>query len=206
MAETRSHGMLRLHVAALDIISKAHGAKDLVVIRSVEGQHPASGSRLFMIRGASAKDPNGPSHDVVLDTRLTEVKLSAAETAAAFGTPVPKPKGTVSPRSGSGASGGGGSGSGAITIDPDYNDLVLEFGDELNETITVKIPGNPVVPKVDVYFLADSTGSMGGRSVLSRQTPVRSCPRWPPASRTSPSEWVTTGTSETSTSSTTSRA
>lgn len=49
----------------------------------------------------------------------------------------------------------------AITIDPRVNNLVLNQGDTFNEVITVTIPGAVTIPKVDVYFLADTTGSMG---------------------------------------------
>ncbi len=44
-------------------------------------------------------------------------------------------------------------------IDPPVNELVLEGGEEWTETITVTTPAQPCL--VDVYFLADTTGSMG---------------------------------------------
>jgi hypothetical protein len=50
----------------------------------------------------------------------------------------------------------------SITIDPTDNNLILNPGDTFNEVVTVKVPGDTGVSKVDVYFLADTTGSMGG--------------------------------------------
>ncbi len=46
-----------------------------------------------------------------------------------------------------------------VTIDPSVNDLHLAPGEVLTEKITVRIPARPE-EKFDVYFLADTTGSM----------------------------------------------
>jgi hypothetical protein len=54
-----------------------------------------------------------------------------------------------------------GSGAAPTTIDPTENILTLDPGDSHAETVTVKVPASGVAPKVDVYFLADTTGSMG---------------------------------------------
>lgn len=48
----------------------------------------------------------------------------------------------------------------SITIEPTENILVLNPGDTSEEIITVKVPSNVGTSKVDVYFLADTTGSM----------------------------------------------
>jgi hypothetical protein len=50
----------------------------------------------------------------------------------------------------------------SISIDPNVNDLVLAPGDTFSEVITVIVPANAGVSKADVYFLADTTGSMSG--------------------------------------------
>src|SRR4051812_22493769 len=47
----------------------------------------------------------------------------------------------------------------AITLAPPFNDLVLGTGDTLHEVIEVTVPKSGSSP-VDVYFLADTTGSM----------------------------------------------
>jgi len=48
-----------------------------------------------------------------------------------------------------------------VTISPTENIWVLNEGDTENETITVTIPEGSGISKADVYFLADTTGSMG---------------------------------------------
>ena len=49
----------------------------------------------------------------------------------------------------------------AVSVDPPVNDFTLEFGETWTETITVEIPADTAAAEVDVYFLADTTGSMG---------------------------------------------
>jgi len=48
----------------------------------------------------------------------------------------------------------------AITITPSVNDLELEEGETITETVTVVVPAGASSSKVDVYLLADTTGSM----------------------------------------------
>src|SRR5262249_10793139 len=50
----------------------------------------------------------------------------------------------------------------SVTIEPTTNVLTLDPGDSFTETITVTVPKNSAVAKADVYFLADTTSSMGG--------------------------------------------
>ena len=50
----------------------------------------------------------------------------------------------------------------SISIEPKENILILNPGDTFSEDVKVKIPGDTGVSKVDVYFLAVTTGSMGG--------------------------------------------
>ncbi|NMG07121.1 hypothetical protein [Brasilonema sp. UFV-L1] len=47
-----------------------------------------------------------------------------------------------------------------IQVSPPTNDLSLSKDQTLAELVKVSIPKSGVVPKVDVYFLADTTGSM----------------------------------------------
>lgn len=51
--------------------------------------------------------------------------------------------------------------SAAVTINPATNNLTLEPGETFTEVITVTIPPSTQPAQVDVYFLADTTGSMG---------------------------------------------
>lgn len=53
-------------------------------------------------------------------------------------------------------------GTAPVTIQPETNVLTLNPGETLDETITVTIPANAAPSKADVYFLADTTGSMSG--------------------------------------------
>ena len=53
----------------------------------------------------------------------------------------------------------------STAIEPTEDILVLNPGDTSQEIVTVRVPPNVGVSKVDVYFLADTTGSMG--SVLA---------------------------------------
>ncbi|MGH2732238.1 MAG: hypothetical protein ACRDJG_04755, partial [Actinomycetota bacterium] len=48
----------------------------------------------------------------------------------------------------------------AVTISPATNDLTLSKDDALAETVKVAIPASGAGANVDVYFLADTTGSM----------------------------------------------
>ncbi|MBE9035405.1 hypothetical protein IQ246_09815 [aff. Roholtiella sp. LEGE 12411] len=52
-----------------------------------------------------------------------------------------------------------------IQVSPATNDLTLSIDQKFAEVVKVTIPKSGVVPKVDVYFLADTTGSM--RSALN---------------------------------------
>jgi hypothetical protein len=106
--------------------------------------------RRFIVRPAD--QPNGPHSTIVLDSAGKTVdlaKLSAAEGRAFFPVDLPKielPKGILDK---------------LVTIDPKVNDIHLdECG--FRERITVTIPAQPIRQKVDVYFLADNTGSMTG--------------------------------------------
>ncbi|MBD2439257.1 hypothetical protein [Nostoc sp. FACHB-110] len=47
-----------------------------------------------------------------------------------------------------------------IQVSPPTNDLVLSQNQTLDEVVKVTIPKSGVVPKVDVYFLVDTTASM----------------------------------------------
>ncbi|MCP2729674.1 hypothetical protein NJ959_14570, partial [Symplocastrum sp. BBK-W-15] len=47
-----------------------------------------------------------------------------------------------------------------IQVSPATNDLSLSIDQTLAEVVKVTIPKSGVVPKVDVYFMADTTSSM----------------------------------------------
>lgn len=138
--------------------ARAHKIKDPFVADrktiSAEGRGPA----IYRFKVVSAADPNGPAHVIALD--------SGGSPASIEETPSRPRK----PEPGSGAGGTGGS-TGTppaalpITIAPDVNVLTLEPGETFDETLVVTVPANPKPAKADVYFLADTTGSM--TSILS---------------------------------------
>ena len=101
------------------------------------------------------KDPNGPRHIVVLGDDEKEVDAASlpddvADVLGAFRIRPALPR-TVA-LAGMAAS---------ASIEPRFNDLVLELGEDEEEVVTVTIPPNTGVTKADVYLLADNTGSMG---------------------------------------------
>jgi hypothetical protein len=49
---------------------------------------------------------------------------------------------------------------GEVIVDPPANDFTLQEGEVVEETVTVTIPGESAFAMVDVYLLADTTGSM----------------------------------------------
>jgi hypothetical protein len=109
---------------------------------------------VYRVDAFQADDPNGPRYEIVLDEEGEEVDLAAlAEredkeffARAPFEPGPPRPVAALAT---------------SITIEPTDDVLVLNPGDTFQENVTVKIPPNVGVSKVDVYFLADTTGSMG---------------------------------------------
>jgi hypothetical protein len=128
--------------------AKAHKIKDPVVIHQTEAKDPGSGKAIYRYRVVSASNANGPAYEVFLDASGEAIK---AETVAGhFEPPITEVAGvTVLP-------------SAPVTVEPNVNVLTLNPGETLQETITVTIPKNSAAAKADVYFLADTTGSMSG--------------------------------------------
>jgi hypothetical protein len=140
-----------LRKSALESISKQFAGKTTEIVAEATDLVPSSKQSVhrFIVRGAA--DPNGPHSTIILDDAGKPVdlaKLSLAEGKTFFAPPEVKvelPAATLARR---------------VTIDPKVNDFQLtECG--FRETITVTIPAQPIGEKVDVYFLADNTGSMG---------------------------------------------
>jgi len=136
------------HAAAWAV--KTHKVKEPLVVDRAEAVHPESGKPIYRFKVVSAANANGRVYAVALDhLGGTLEKAHAVEslfdrtvltTAGAARGPAPA----------------------AITINPDTNVFTLNPGETINETITVTIPKNAGPAKADVYFLADTTGSMGG--------------------------------------------
>src|SRR6185503_9512043 len=142
----------RLRTKAVESLAKRLKSEKVEVVAEESDTVASSKETLVRFVGRPADDPNGPHFAVVLDSAGREVdlpKLERAEGRAFFPGPaldvditklLPPDK--------------------VVTIDPKVNDIQLsECG--FREKITVSIPAQPIREKVDVYFLADNTGSMG---------------------------------------------
>jgi hypothetical protein len=109
---------------------------------------------IHRFRIASAADGNGPRHEIVLAQSGAELNIEEIEKrdgVVYFPASLDLITGTAAPA---------GVPAGSITISPAENKIELDPGDSFSETITVTVPANAAVAKADVYFLADTTGSM----------------------------------------------
>jgi hypothetical protein len=130
---------------ALALLRKDHKHEDLVLVHAGEVLDPASGETLHEFRAVAAAAPNGPSWHLLLGADGSPrdalpgrdaLSLASAPVIAHAGPPV--------------------------TITPASNVLTLDPGQTFDETLTVTVPASAATGKADVYFLADTTGSMGG--------------------------------------------
>lgn len=148
-----------LAAKAQEILARRHGLeKDVVLVGSSAHDLSAKGGRLYQFQVARKSVPNSAPFTVLLDADgavVSRESLSFEDRKALAARPSYRLR--LSPVVEAPA--------GAITIDPETNDLTLGLGDTLHEILTVTVPKNSTVPKADVYFLADTTGSMS--SILS---------------------------------------
>src|SRR5215472_12011986 len=140
-----------LRKRALTSLAEHFEGKKAEIVAEETDTVPSSKETVFRFHVRPADEPNGPHLTVVLDSAGEPVdlaKLSAAEGKTFFAAVEPKidlTKGLLAK---------------LVTINPRVNDIQLtECG--YRETVTVTIPAQPIAQKVDVYFLADNTGSMG---------------------------------------------
>jgi hypothetical protein len=140
-----------LRKKALESLSKHLEGRKAEIVAEETDTVPSSKETVHRFTVRPADNPNGPHSTIVLDAGGKPVdlsKLSLAEGRAFFAVPEPKvelPKGIVDR---------------LVKIEPKVNDIQLsECG--FREKITVTIPAQAIGEKVDVYFLADNTGSMG---------------------------------------------
>jgi hypothetical protein len=135
---------LREKAAAL---AKKHRFRDPLVIDSAEARDPNSGKPVHRFRVVSAANANGPALSLYLNAHGEEAEASDA-LRRVFDRSVLGVKGA--------------SAAAPVTIQPDTNALTLNPGQIFDENLTVTIPKNAGPVKADVYFLADTTGSMSG--------------------------------------------
>ncbi|HAT31550.1 MAG TPA: hypothetical protein DCW29_12070, partial [Janthinobacterium sp.] len=134
---------------AAAIAVATHGIETPLVVDCAEILDAESGATVYRYTVVAADDANGPAHTVFLDQDGVELdagpalRRDFARARALLHTAAAAP---LAP----------------VTIDPSSNVLTLNPGQILDETITVTIPKNAGPIKADVYFLADTTASMGG--------------------------------------------
>ena len=133
---------------ALAKLQKLDKLNELVLVHSAQVEDPDTGETVHEFVAVSRVDANGPSHRVIL----------SADGSPREHMPGPDPLTLASSPVSVEAS----ELAALVTIQPNTNVLTLNPGETLDETITVTIQKNAGTPKADVYFLADTTGSMGG--------------------------------------------
>ena len=135
-------------------VAKTHKLEEPLIVDQAEALDPKSKKPIYLFRVVGAEKGNEPAHAVILDDsgkplEATDALVSLFDRTVLSTGPAGGPRPASAP----------------ITIQPDSNILTLNPGQTLDETITVTIPKNAGPAKADVYFLADTTGSMG--SILS---------------------------------------
>lgn len=136
---------------AIALAAKLHKVEKPQVVDQAEATDPKSGKPIYRFSVVGAADANGPAYVLILNNRGETLKATHALESLFDRTVL-----TV------GAAAGLRAGVAPITIQPTTNYLTLNPGDTVDETITVNIPKHAGPAKVDVYFLADTTGSMTG--------------------------------------------
>ena len=138
---------------ALRLVRQRHRITDPIVVTLDEDVLRSTNEPIYRYRIASLSNANAAQHEIVLDRAGAE--LSLEEIRQRDGVDYFRGMVGAAPFAGPVALA-------AITINPTENHLVLSQGDTHDEVITVTIPPDASVAKADVYFLADTTGSMGG--------------------------------------------
>ncbi|MFM9436549.1 hypothetical protein ACFDR9_003633 [Janthinobacterium sp. CG_23.3] len=134
---------------AAAIAAQLYCLKAPMTVDSLALPEPASGAPVYRFTVVDAPDANGRAYTVMLDQRgevleptpqlrrLFERVRAVLHTGDAV---------ALAP----------------VVIQPSSNVLTLNPGQVVDETITVTIPKSGGAVKADVYFLADTTASMGG--------------------------------------------
>src|SRR6266852_1351632 len=132
---------------AAALAAKRHAIREPRVIDCAEALDPRSGKPIYRFKVVSALNANGRAHAVILNEQG-----EALETMPALEQLFDRTVLTTA----------GASGAALITIEPDSNVLTLNPRQVIDETLTLTIPKKAGPVKADVYFLADTTGSMAG--------------------------------------------
>jgi hypothetical protein len=127
---------------------KQHGFKEALVIDQTQAKDPTKNQIIHRFKVTDATHANQESRFIFLedDGKLLEATTEQQQLfeVSAF-KPVPVAAALTA----------------GVTIQPATNTLTLKPADTLDETLTVLVPKNAGPVQADVYFLADTTGSMG---------------------------------------------
>jgi hypothetical protein len=142
---------------ALAYIADQNQLKDVEIVGWETDRVPSTGMAVYRFYAAQPGHANGPVYSVVLDERGSVVDLGALEghERTALFVPDLSPVVFALPALAESAALGR-----SVSISPSTNDLYLAAGETYSEDIHVIVPPGPP-QDVDVYFLADTTGSMG---------------------------------------------
>jgi hypothetical protein len=135
---------------AAEMAARTHRLAEPLVVDREELRHPHDGSLVYCYRVVSAKHANSRSVEIFLNEDGKPAEPIADWRKKLLGPSRAGPLRGFAPAAG------------VATINPAVNDFTINPGQTFDETITVTIPANAGATKADVYFLADTTGSMGG--------------------------------------------
>jgi hypothetical protein len=155
--EDAGRGFDAARAQALALLTERVRSAELVVLRVLREEYEPQGQVLFRVDVFNPAAPNEP-HTIVIDEDGNEFSDLVGLTNALGRRPFQLHRGldrtAVSDL-------GLAEAERAYTIEPSENDVILDFGATLNETIRVTVdPGRPSTPPIDIYFLTDLTGSM----------------------------------------------
>lgn len=143
----------RLEAIAIEIITAETGIENLRISATQEVAEAPAGSRIFVFSAAPATDTNRPVGATALTERGKLVSLDSVigktlKPVFPDGTVIDVPPTDVDLP--------------PVTISVSNPRIHLGACDTFVDRISVHIPATSAVPKADIYFLADTTGSMGG--------------------------------------------
>jgi len=152
----------KLQPIALKLLAEQNNLKKIEAVEWVADRVPSTGTNIYKFSAVNENDPNGPIYSIFIDEKGSIVDLPALSKneKVDFFPPFPRlgaedvnPPIEIVPFPISAAI------SVPVTISPSVNNLNLTPGQVFTENIHVSIPAVPS-PMFDVYFLADTTGSM----------------------------------------------
>jgi hypothetical protein len=153
----------KIQTLALKHIAEKNNLKKIEPAGWVADRIPSTGGIIYKSSAVKKDQPNGPIYSIIIDEEgnVVDLKDLKRKEKVDFFPPFPRP-GTedVNPEIKFTSFTKGDASKALVTISPSVNNLHLTPGQVFTEDIHVGIPAVPA-PLFDVYFLADTTGSMG---------------------------------------------